>query len=304
MTDPELRIKSIQYRKKLLACIKKAGAGHTGGDLSCLDILNVLYNRILDVSPERFDDPGRDRYVQSKGHSVEALYVVLADRGFFPEADLLRAYSEFLMCKFSDASKSMDRFVERYTPLKQELDASLPAMSPADGWADGVAMQKGEAPKLPKSVLRSFALEERFAKSMEAVADADEELTRLGSLQGHAISARATGWVQGRRDAIVQEEGGRVLGRARYAQSELADMLEGIELTRLDLLNLETQMYEKAAATGQLEFGDKIGKLREMRKNRKGARVWPFEGEFWADELGWYVIDARPDCPDAMAQGQ
>mgnify|MGYP001054360382 CR=1 FL=1 len=88
MTDLELKTKSIQYRKKLLACIKRAGAGHTGGDLSCLDILNVLYNRILNVSPETFDDPGRDRYIQSKGHSVEALYVVLADKGFFPESDL------------------------------------------------------------------------------------------------------------------------------------------------------------------------------------------------------------------------
>jgi len=88
MTDRELKIKSIQYRQKLLEYIKQAGAGHTGGDLSCIDILNVLYNHVLHVSPEKFDDPGRDRYIQSKGHSVEALYVVLADRGFFPESDL------------------------------------------------------------------------------------------------------------------------------------------------------------------------------------------------------------------------
>jgi transketolase len=88
MTDRELRIKSIQYRIQLLKVVKRAKAGHTGGDLSCVDILNVLYNRILHVSPETFHDPGRDRYIQSKGHSVEALYVVLADRGFFPESDL------------------------------------------------------------------------------------------------------------------------------------------------------------------------------------------------------------------------
>jgi len=88
MTDPKLRAKSIIYRKKLLTYIKKANAGHTGGDLSCIDILNVLYNRILNVSPGTFDDPARDRYVHSKGHSVEALYVVLSDQGFFPESDL------------------------------------------------------------------------------------------------------------------------------------------------------------------------------------------------------------------------
>ena len=88
MTDHDLKLKSVRLRRRILRLIVNAGAGHTGGGLSCLDILNVLYNRVLRVAPETFTDPRRDRYVQSKGHCVEALYVVLADRGFFPDADL------------------------------------------------------------------------------------------------------------------------------------------------------------------------------------------------------------------------
>lgn len=88
MTIQQLELKSIEYRKKILYYIKKARAGHTGGSLSCVDILNVLYNAIMNVSPSNFTNPNRDRFVQSKGHSVEALYVVLADCGFFPESDL------------------------------------------------------------------------------------------------------------------------------------------------------------------------------------------------------------------------
>jgi transketolase len=84
----QLELKSLRYRRAILRHIKHAGAGHTGGSLSCVDILNVLYNRVLRLSPQRFGDPARDRYVQSKGHSVEALYVVLADRGFFAESEL------------------------------------------------------------------------------------------------------------------------------------------------------------------------------------------------------------------------
>src|SRR3954463_3838976 len=87
-TDHELALKSVRYRQAILRAIKRAGAGHTGGSLSCVDILNVLYNRVLRVSPATFADPQRDRYVQSKGHSVEALFVVLADCGFFPAAEL------------------------------------------------------------------------------------------------------------------------------------------------------------------------------------------------------------------------
>jgi len=88
MTEKELIKKSIEYRKNILKYIFHANAGHTGGSLSCIDILNVLYNHVMNVSPENFKSTDRDRYIQSKGHSVEALFVVLADKGFFPESDL------------------------------------------------------------------------------------------------------------------------------------------------------------------------------------------------------------------------
>jgi transketolase len=88
MTEIELIKKSNQYRKNILKYIVGANAGHTGGSLSCIDIVNVLYNDVLSVKPEDFSSPDRDRYIQSKGHCVEALFVVLADKGFFPEEDL------------------------------------------------------------------------------------------------------------------------------------------------------------------------------------------------------------------------
>jgi transketolase len=88
MTETELKQRSVTYRKKILKYIVGAKAGHTGGSLSCIDILNVLYNEVMNVGPENFTSPDRDRYIQSKGHCVEALFVVLADKGFFPETDL------------------------------------------------------------------------------------------------------------------------------------------------------------------------------------------------------------------------
>ncbi len=84
----DLELKSIQYRREILAMIRKANAGHTAGDLSCIDILNVLYNHVMDIRPENFSSPYRDRYIQSKGHSVEALYAVLADLGFYSRLEL------------------------------------------------------------------------------------------------------------------------------------------------------------------------------------------------------------------------
>ena len=80
--------KSIEYRKTILKIIFESGAGHTGGSLSCIDILNVLYNSVMDITPKNFSSFDRDHFIQSKGHSVEALYTVLLDCGFYKEEDL------------------------------------------------------------------------------------------------------------------------------------------------------------------------------------------------------------------------
>lgn len=86
MNIEAIKAKSKQYRKQIIEVIYQAKAGHTGGCLSIIDLLNVLYNHVLRISSPT--DPARDRFIQSKGHAVEALYVVLADQGFFPFEDL------------------------------------------------------------------------------------------------------------------------------------------------------------------------------------------------------------------------
>jgi transketolase len=62
--------------------------GHLGGSLSIVDILTVLYFRVLRVDPSQPDHPDRDIFVLSKGHGALALYAVLAERGFLPQSAL------------------------------------------------------------------------------------------------------------------------------------------------------------------------------------------------------------------------
>mgnify|MGYP005744039519 FL=1 len=83
-----LEKKSLEYRRTIIEIIYNSGAGHTGGSLSCIDILNVLYNSILEITPNNFNTIERNNYIHSKGHSVEALYTVLCDVGFFKKEDL------------------------------------------------------------------------------------------------------------------------------------------------------------------------------------------------------------------------
>ena len=58
---------------------------HSAAATSTLDVIRVLYERVLDVSPETVGDDRRDRFLLSKGHGPMAYYAVLCSRGYFPE---------------------------------------------------------------------------------------------------------------------------------------------------------------------------------------------------------------------------
>lgn len=90
-----LKALSYDLRKNVVDMITEGKCGHIGGDMSVMDILVELYFNQMDISPENMNDPDRDRFVMSKGHSVEALYAVLAAKGFFPIDQVIREFSKF-----------------------------------------------------------------------------------------------------------------------------------------------------------------------------------------------------------------
>ena len=78
----------------MLDIIVSGGGGHIGGDMSSVEIMLTLYNR-MNVSPEKAKDPDRDRFVLSKGHCVETLYAVLAEKGFLDIEEVKAKFSKF-----------------------------------------------------------------------------------------------------------------------------------------------------------------------------------------------------------------
>jgi len=89
INDPkQLTQIATENRRQNLLMLMNAPLGHIGGDLSVTDILTTLYFGVLNIDPAFPDKPDRDRLILSKGHCAGALYVTLAERGFFPVEDL------------------------------------------------------------------------------------------------------------------------------------------------------------------------------------------------------------------------
>ena len=88
MNKTELQKMAVEVRKGIVTGVHAAKAGHPGGSLSAADVFTYLYFEEMNIDPENPKDPGRDRFVLSKGHTAPGLYSVLANRGYFPVEDL------------------------------------------------------------------------------------------------------------------------------------------------------------------------------------------------------------------------
>ncbi len=89
MNKLELQKMANEIRKDIVRSIHSAKAGHPGGSLSAADVFTYLYFEELNVDPANPDDPKRDRFVLSKGHTAPGLYAALAHKGFFPVEDMI-----------------------------------------------------------------------------------------------------------------------------------------------------------------------------------------------------------------------
>jgi len=141
MTDSDHSIaldeKSLQLRRLVLRALAAADKGHVGSALSLIEIFRVLYGHVARHDPARPRWPDRDRVILSKGHGCLALYAVLADQRYFPEAML-------------------DTFCERHSRLgghpERDLDLGVEASTGSLGhglpFAVGIALahqRRGDA---------------------------------------------------------------------------------------------------------------------------------------------------------------
>lgn len=90
-----LQALSYRLRKDVLDMVYGAKTGHTGGDFSVMEILVSLYMKEMNISPENQDSPDRDYFIMSKGHSMEAYYAVLAEKGFLNREEVISRFSRF-----------------------------------------------------------------------------------------------------------------------------------------------------------------------------------------------------------------
>lgn len=139
----ETALFAARMRKNIIEAVYAAQSGHPGGSLSSADLLALLYLKIMKIDPKNPADPARDRFVLSKGHCTPALYAALAQRGFFPEADL-------------KGFRSIDSYLQGHPSMRQVPGVDMSTGSLGQGISAAVGMAL--AGKIDQADYSVFAL--------------------------------------------------------------------------------------------------------------------------------------------------
>ena len=88
MKTLELKKMANEVRKGIITATHSAKSGHPGGSLSAAEVFTYLYFEEMNIDPKNPEDPKRDRFVLSKGHTAPGYYAAMALRGYFPVEEL------------------------------------------------------------------------------------------------------------------------------------------------------------------------------------------------------------------------
>lgn len=88
-SEAEIKQKATRMRRNIIRMLERAGSGHSAGALGMADLVAALYFGIMNIDPKNPENPERDLFMLSNGHTVPVQYAAMAEAGFFPESELM-----------------------------------------------------------------------------------------------------------------------------------------------------------------------------------------------------------------------
>ncbi|MBK6694175.1 MAG: hypothetical protein IPG50_18505 [Myxococcales bacterium] len=233
-------------------------------------------------------------------HTIEAPYF---PNSYFPEAQILRAVIYFFNCQYEDARTIVATFQQKYQPIYDELNKVLSRFKGDNQEEaffkflkqvqDGKADLKSNIAPIVKAALS----DRQLLRNIEYVKVLDDEggrfKTKSQSFQGSALGADVKDSLQLARDLAVRNAG--QLARDRYQRNldELNEHLRDAAKILIDITSAERNQLDVAIAGGQVTQAE--SKANIVRPDEEHV-VWPFDGEYWRDELGFYRQTITSKC--------
>jgi tetratricopeptide (TPR) repeat protein len=232
---------------------------------------------------------------------------------YFPESHVLKSIIYYENCRYPEARAILEDFNATYEPVHGELDRLTGKATPVAGLYDLIdASRRGRTPAGPamRKVLKAAFTDrniERLDVSIHEVEqELDEKLPRAReAFRGSPLAADLKKRLEGERRRLVAEAGARARQKLEYERDALKELLQQSLRIKIEVSRKEREALEMALSSG--------GRSEVVRPYKFSAAVsdehlfWPYEGEFWRDELGTYSYTLTKGCregPVPVGQGR
>jgi hypothetical protein len=233
-------------------------------------------------------------------HTIESPYF---PNSFFPEAQILKAIIYFTNCQYDDATSVAAKFQAKYQPIYDELNKVLTRFKGENQeeafykFLTEVRDNKATLSPKIKTVVSNALSDRQLLRHIKYVELLDEENVRLGKQPSAFVNSPLGNDVkdalQLSRDIAVRNAG--QLARDRYQRNldELNELLRDSAKILIDINSALRGNIDKSLAGAET---DVIERERNIVKSDAEHVLWPFDGEYWRDELGFYRQTIRNKC--------
>lgn len=240
-----------------------------------------------------------DEFSRALGN-VHTIFSPYFEDSYYPEAMVLKAVTFFVNCQFDNARAQIGKFHDAYDPVRQELEAKLAEFEDNTQFFEFLEKVRSGEANLSANIrgVVATALSDRtLLRNIEYVRVLEAEEARLGEapaeLQNSSLGARILQDVAVAKSFAVDQTGD--LARARYNRliDELADLTNQVDTVELEILTairgeLDQELQQQMTAAQRTGGGDV-----EVDEEHQ---LWPFDGEYWRDELGFYRQQVTNQC--------
>ncbi|MBI5535057.1 MAG: hypothetical protein HY898_20185 [Deltaproteobacteria bacterium] len=234
-------------------------------------------------------------------HTIQSPYF---PNSFYPEADILRAVIYFSTCQYDDATTIVARFKTKYEPIKKELEAVLARFkgenqeAPFFNFLRDVRGGKADLPAEIRPIVENALSDRQLLRNIEYVRVLEEEektfqkapeTFRKSSLGGDVKDALDLA-----KELAIRNAGN--LARERYQRTldELNEHMRDSAKILIDITAAQRNKLEQKIQSGMITKEEM--KLYGMVTPDEEHVLWPFDGEFWRDELGFYRQVVVSNC--------
>ena len=226
-------------------------------------------------------------------HTIDSPYF---PNSFYPEADILRAVISFTICQYDDATTIVARMKKKYEPIKKELEAVLNRFKGEGSeqkffeFLKNVRAGKANLSPTIRPVVENALSDRQLLRNLEYVRVLDEEDARFkrapASFKNSPIGNDVTDALNLARDLAVRNAGNLAKDRYQRNLDELNEHLRDASKILIDITAAERTKLDQQVVSGQMTKEESL--TFGVVKPDDEHVLWPFDGEFWRDELGFY----------------